>query len=272
MISILSLSPHSKLMKKTLKSLGITLLVIAFWLAVWWLGAIKMGRELLLPSPVSVLKTLLQLAVTAEFWLIVLKSIWRVVLGILLAILSGVLLALLTSRFYFLHRLFYPLLSVIKATPIASFVILALLWLGASALPVFISMLIVLPVIWASVSDGIGALDKRLDEVCRVFSFPLSKRLRLFYLPTVTPYFLSACKTSIGMAWKAGVAAEVLAVSPVSIGKQLYEAKIYLETSELFAWTLVVILLSLLIEKAVANGLLFVSNRYVRRYSHAESK
>ncbi len=259
-------------MKKTLKSLCITLLVIAFWLAVWWLGAMRMGRELLLPSPVSVLKTLVHLAATAEFWLIVLKSIWRVVLGILIAILSGVVLALLTSQFYFLHRLFYPLLSVIKATPIASFVILALLWLGSSALPVFISMLIVLPVIWAAVCDGIGALDKRLSEVCRVFSFPFGKRLRLFYLPTITPYFLSACKTSVGMAWKAGVAAEVLAVSPVSIGKQLFEAKIYLETAELFAWTLVVILLSLLIEKTVTRALLYISNRYVRRYSHVKSK
>lgn len=257
-------------MKKTLKSLGITLLVIAFWLAVWWLGAIKMGRELLLPSPISVFKTLAELAVTAEFWNIVAKSILRVALGILLAMLSGVILALLTSRFSLLKRLFYPLLSAIKATPVASFVILVLLWLGASALPVFISMLIVLPVIWAAVSDGIGALDGRLSEVCHVFSFPFGKRLQLFYLPTIMPYFLSACKTSVGMAWKAGVAAEVLAVSPVSIGKQLYEAKIYLETAELFAWTLVVILLSLFIEKAVAKGLLYVSN--LRRYSHAKSK
>jgi NitT/TauT family transport system permease protein len=258
-------------MNKKLRSFAITLFVLAFWLAVWWLGSIRMGRELLLPSPVSVLSKLVHLAATAEFWRIVWGSILRVVFGILLAIFSGTLLALLTSRFYILRRLFYPLLSVIKATPVASFVILVLLWLGSSALPIFISMLIVLPVIWAAVSDGIGALDKGLLEVCRAFSFPFGKRLRLFYLPTVTPYFLSACTTSVGMAWKAGVAAEVLAVSPVSIGKQLYEAKIYLETDALFAWTLVVIVLSLIIEKAVAR-ILSISTVSKRRVSHAKSQ
>ncbi len=259
-------------MKKWIKSAGITLLVFAFWLALWWFAAYRMGRALLLPSPDAVLKTLMSLVLTAEFWLIVLRSILRVVLGILLAVAGGVLLALLTSRYYLLHRLFYPLLSVVKATPIASFIILALLWLGSSALPVFIAMLIVLPVIWAAVSDGIGALDEQLAETCRVFAFPFGKKLRLFYLPTVTPYFLSACKTSVGMAWKAGVAAEVLAVSPVSIGKQLFEAKIYLETEELFAWTLVVVLLSLSIEKLVMLLFRTAGKRYIRREIRVQSQ
>ena len=252
-------------MKKILKSLGGTLLVLAFWLAFWWFGAIRMGRELLLPSPLTVLERLLSLSITADFWTIVLWSILRVVLGILLALVFGVLLALLTSGVPFLRRLFTPLLSVIKATPVASFVILALLWLGSSALPIFISMLIVLPIVWAAVSDGISAFDKSLVEVCRVFRFPTGKRLRLLYLPTVAPYFLSACKTSIGMAWKAGVAAEILAVSPISIGKQLYEAKIYLETPDLFAWTIVVILLSLVIEKLVTLLFRSLGKHHIRR-------
>lgn len=255
-------------MKKFLRSAGITVLVIAFWLAVWWFAAYRMGRALLLPSPHTVFQKLCELILTAEFWRIVLRSILRVVLGILLAMISGVLLALLTSCSRLLYRLFYPILSVIKATPIASFVILALLWLGSSMLPIFIAMLIVLPVVWAAVSDGIGAFDRQLIETCYVFNFSFGKRLKLLYLPTVMPYFLSACKTSIGMAWKAGVAAEVLAVSPVSIGKQLFEAKIYLETEELFAWTAVVVLLSLAIEKLVT--LLF--QRYTRRNTHAEAQ
>ena len=251
-------------MKKILKSLGSTLLILAFWVAVWWLGAIRVERELLLPSPLTVIKRLTELTLTVDFWLIVSRSILRVVLGIVLALFFGVLLALLTSRVPFLRRLFTPLLSVIKATPVASFVILVLLWLGASALPVFISMLIVLPIIWAAVSDGIAAFDENLTEVCRVFRFSFGKRLRLFYLPTVAPYFLSACKTSIGMAWKAGVAAEILAVSPISIGKQLFDAKNYLETPDVFAWTIVVILLSLVIEWLVTYSFQRLGQRYLR--------
>lgn len=258
-------------MKKTIVSVGSALAVLGFWLSVWWLGAIRMGRELLLPSPHAVLTRLWELAFTADFWTIVLWSILRVMLGIALALIFGVLLALLTSYVPFMRRLFYPLLSVIKATPVASFVILALLWLGSSALPVFISMLIVLPVVWAAVSDGIAAFDRDLLEVCHVFRFPFGKRLRLLYLPTVAPYFLSACKTSIGMAWKAGVAAEILAVSPISIGKQLYEAKIYLETPDLFAWTLVVVLLSLVIEKLVTLLFQRLGTRYIRGNDNASN-
>ena len=259
-------------MKKLVKSFAVTLLVLVFWFLVWLLIARYVGRELLFPSPWTVCQKIFSLSITADFWLIVGRSIFRVLLGILLAVVVGITLALLTSRFSLLHKLFYPLISVVKATPVASFIILALLWLGSSILPVFIAMLIVLPIIWSAISDGIAALDKQLFDVCRIFAFPFGKRLRLFYLPTIMPYFLSACKTSVGMAWKAGVAAEVLAVSPVSIGKQLSDAKLYLETEELFAWTAVVVLLSLIIEKVMVRLLTSASNRYVRRESHVENK
>ncbi len=245
--------------------------ILAFWLGIWWLAALAVGRELLLPTPVAVFRRLLVLVRTADFWKTILASILRVTFGILLAIFTGILLALLTSRFSLCRRLFAPFITVIRATPVASFIILALLWLGASALPVFIASLIVLPIVWAAVSDGIAALDPRLSEVCRIYRFPLAKKLRSFYLPSVMPYFVSACRTSIGMAWKAGVAAEVLAVSPLSIGKQLYHAKIYLETEDLFAWTTVVILLSLLVEFVITHLLKRTGYSYFRRKNNAES-
>ncbi len=259
-------------MKKFGKSLLSSLAVLAFWLAVWYFAAFRVDRALILPTPAAVSAKLFELGTTADFWRSVLYSILRVSLGILIAVATGILLALLTSRYAFLHRLFSPLITVIKATPVASFIILVLLWLGSSILPVFIAALIVLPLIWSAISDGITALDKELLEVCRVYRFSLSKRLRLFYLPSILPYFLSAIKNSIGMAWKAGVAAEVLAVSPVSIGKELSDAKIYLETEELFAWTLVVILLSLAVEYFVTKLLGRVGYYYVRRKRNAEGQ
>jgi NitT/TauT family transport system permease protein len=53
------------------------------------------------------------------------------------------------------------------------------------------------------------------------------------------------------MAWKAGIAAEVLLQPLVSIGKMIFEAKYTLETVDLFAWTVIVVVLSVLIEKAM---------------------
>lgn len=259
-------------MKKIGKSLICSLAVLAFWLAIWYLAALKVDRALLLPTPAAVLGKLLELAATADFWRSVVFSILRVTVGILIAVIFGIVLALLTARWPLMYRLFSPLITVIKATPVASFIILVLLWLGSSVLPVFIAALIVLPLVWSAVSDGIASLDKSLAEVCRIYRFGFGKRMKLFYLPSILPYFLSACKSSIGMAWKAGVAAEILAVSPISIGKELSDAKIYLETEELFAWTLVVILLSLAVEIIVTKLLSRFGYFYIRRKAHAESK
>ena len=251
----------------TLKKLGIGLAVTIFWLTVWFLLARLVDKELLLPYPQTVLLKLSDLCVTLSFWKNVVLSLARILLGLFLAIVVGTALAILTCRFSLIYRLVYPLITVIRATPVASFIILVLIWLGSGKLPVFICFLMVLPIIWAAISDGIRALDPKLEAVCKVYGFSFSKRLKYFYIPSILPYFLSACKTSIGMAWKAGVAAEVLAVTPDSIGKQLYNSKLYLETSELFAWTAVVIMLSLAIEKIATHLIGWLG----KRRTHADS-
>ena len=122
-------------------------------------------------------------------------------------------------------------------------------------LPVFITALIVIPIVWANVSEGIRDVDRGLLEVATVYRFTMWKRFTRLYVPSVLPYFMAACKSSLGLAWKAGIAAEILATPDHSIGKELYFSKTYLETPTLFAWTLVVILLSLLIEKLLVYAL-----------------
>ena len=140
-------------------------------------------------------------------------------------------------------------MTLVKSTPVASFIILALIWLGRGILPAFISGLMVLPVVWANVSAGIAAQDPQLLELAKVYSFPRERVLRRITIPTVLPYFRSALSSALGLGWKAGIAAEVLTVPQNSIGKMIYESKLYLETTSLFAWTLTVILLSLVIER-----------------------
>lgn len=257
---------------KALKKAISVLLIVLFWLGVWELSALAVGQELYLPTPLSVISCLSRLVLTADFWIAVLLSIVRVVLGIIIAIILGVIFAILTSHSKILYELFYPMLTIIKATPVASFIILAIIWIGASKLPVFICALMVFPIIWAAVSDGIKSIDKKHKELAAVFKFSFGKTLKLIYIPTVAPYFLSACKTSIGLAWKAGVAAEVLAVSPLSIGKNLFNAKTYFEVPELFAWTITVIILSLLIEYLVTKLLKASEKKYVHTRNYADNK
>ncbi len=246
------------------KKIAGSFFVALFWIATWLLLAKLVDKELLLPYPHTVLLKLGQLCMTLLFWEYVALTLMRILLGIFFGVILGTLLAIVTCRFSFMHRLIYPLITIIRATPVASFIILVLIWLGSGQLPIFICVLMVLPIVWAAVSDGIRSLDEKLAEVCHIYRFSFLKRVRLFYIPAILPYFLSACKTSIGMAWKAGVAAEVLTVPAVSIGKMLYESKLYWETLDLFAWTLVVIICSLIIEKVLISALTVLGKSWAK--------
>ncbi|MBR6574899.1 MAG: ABC transporter permease subunit [Clostridia bacterium] len=234
-------------MKTLLKTCG----VAAFWLCVWQLLALWVGNGLLLPSPVAVVVRLGQLALTAGFWKVTALSLLRVVLGSVLAVVSGVLLAVICCRWKLADTLFAPMVTVIKSTPVASFIVLLLLWLGRDLLPVVIVVLMALPVIWGNVCAGIRNTDPLLLRTAKVFGFTRLRTLRRVYIPSVMPHFLSGCRTALGLGWKAGIAAEVLTVPALSIGKLLMEAKQYWEVTDLFAWTLVVILCSLIIEKVL---------------------
>ena len=242
--------------------------VLLFWLAVWQLAAYRVGTSLLLPSPAAVLRRAARLAASADFWETVAVTLLRISLGSIGGIVLGALIAVLTSRFRLLHALLSPLLTVIKSTPVASFIILALIWMGRDILPSFISLLMVLPLVWTNVSAGIASTDRALLQVAQVFGFSRWKTLLRVYVPSVMPYFASACRAALGLAWKAGIAAEVLTLPKRSIGSRLYESKLYLETVDLFAWTLVVIICSLTIERLAMSVLLRIGRRKGKASEH----
>ena len=237
---------------KTLKKIGRALLVAAFWLGVWALAAHRFGKPLLFPSPLSVLKTLGNLLQTKEFYVATATSISNILLGTVSAILCACILVVITSRIGFIRELIHPVMAVVKATPVASFIILMLLFLGPVKVPAFITFLIVLPIVWTNLDQGVQSIDPQLREVATMYRFSITKRLRVLIFPSIKPYFLSACKTAIGLAWKAGVAAEIIAMPPKTIGTMIGEAKLYIMSAEMFAWTLTVVLLSLLIEFGVS--------------------
>ena len=223
-------------------------LAILFWIGLWWLLAAIFKKPLLLPTPLAVWETLLEMIGDAVFWKTVFRSLFRITLGILLALLAGSLLAVLTVKSPFCHHLFSPLLTLCKATPVASVIFLVLLWIGRSNVPLFIAFIMALPIVWSNVREGFLRTDEKLLEMARLFRLSTKDQLLFIRLPSLFPYFLAACRSAIALAWKAGIAAEVLCVPEYSIGRAIYEGKIYLMTNELFAWTLVVILISALIE------------------------
>lgn len=245
MISIMVRKSTSSLVKK----IAWGLLAAVFWIGVWALCALWVGKELFLPTPLAVFQSLARLVPTPSFWKTVGLSLLRVLQGYLPGALLGIAGGILTAKVKVLDVLFSPMLTVVRATPVASFIMLTLVFLGRDSVPAFIVFLMVLPIVWANVAQGVKTVDPALKEVCRVYELSFARRWKILYLPHCLPYVSAGVLTSLGLAWKAGIAAEVLCTPKSSIGKMVYDAKVYLETSDLFAWTFVVILLSLLLEK-----------------------
>lgn len=222
------------------KYIGIRILAVLFWIAVWQIASMWLGQEILLASPVSVIRRLFELIFTGDFWHSAGFSFGRIVLGFSMALILGILLAVLAFLSRTVEILVNPVLTAVKSTPVASFIILCLIWIPSRNLSVFISFLMVLPVIYTNILEGIRQTDRQILEMAKVFQVSMGRQIRYIYVSQILPYFVSACRLSLGMCWKAGVAAEVIGVPKGSIGEKLYNAKIYLETPDLFAWTIVI--------------------------------
>lgn len=228
---------------------------VAFWLAVWQWAAAAVGQEVFLVSPVGALGALARLLPTADFWGRVAFSGGRILLGFALGCGCSVLLAAAARLMPWVEWLASPILQLVKATPVASFVILALLWVSSANLSVVVSFTHVLPVIYAGVAGGIADTDRQLVEMAAVYRLPLAKRLRYIWLPGVFPSFCESCIAAMGMCWKSGVSAEVIGLPDHSVGDALYRAKITLTTPDVFAWTLVIVLLSAALSALAAAAL-----------------
>lgn len=224
---------------------------IAVALLLWQAAAMAMDQPLLLVSPLQVLLRLTELVREPAFFSTLFNSLLRIWLGFTLGFVIAVLLAIPAARFRWVEILLWPYTMTIKSIPVTSFIILALIWLGVDKLSVFISFLIVFPVIYASVVNGIRATDPSLLEMAGLFKVPFRRQLLCIYLPALRPHLTGACATAMGLAWKAGVAAEVIGIPVHTIGEKLYEAKIYLSSADLFAWTFCIVLLAVLSEKAL---------------------
>ena len=230
---------------------GRYLLPVVFWLAVWQAVSCYVNQPLLFPSPLETARTFASIAGSEAFVRCTMASLARIFSGLLAGIMLGTGLAFLTCFIKPAEYILAPMLRLIRAVPVASFIILILLWVHKDLVPCVISALIVMPVIWENVSSGIASVDPLLLEMSRAYGFSRIYRLRYIYMPDLNPALRSGILNAIGLAWKSGVAAEVLCLPGSSVGTQVYYSKLYLDTPALFAWTLTVIALSLVFEKAV---------------------
>ncbi len=238
-------------MSAKINKLTIALIALAFWILLWEVFARFLNLGLVLPTVGETFSALGSMIITAGFWLTVASSFLRIFAGFIIGVVLGIALALATQYIPFADALISPIMTVIRSTPVASFIMVLWVVIGSDTTPIAIAVLMIMPIIWQNLKDGFSSIDDKLSEVCLVFEVTGAKKMKLLVLPTLAKYFIPGVITSVGLAWKSGIAAEIIAYTANSIGKEIYLAKSYFESAEMFAWTIVVIAVSLALESIV---------------------
>lgn len=228
---------------------------IGFWIILWQVAAWMMKESLVFVGPMDMIQSLAEQVREAEFWMSVGNSVLKIMGGFLIAFFSAVLMAGIAFRVSWVKILLEPLVQLAKSVPVASFVVLLLILMGAENLSLAIVFLMAFPIIYVNMLQGLGRVEQQMLEMADVFGMRPWKRFLYIYRPAFLPFLISGSRVALGMSWKSGVAAEIIGVPSHSIGERLYMAKIYLNTESVFAWTLVIILLSIGFEKLFLWGL-----------------
>lgn len=235
--------------KKDRKTKIQSALIVLFWLAVWEIADRVIQNRIVLSGPVHIIKALGKQIVQPDFLAICATSFLRIAAGFLLSFVIGFLLAVAAYHVRIIRMFLEPLLVALKTVPMISFVIMLLIWVGNQALTIYLSFLIVLPLIYTNTLAGLNHVDPNMLEMAKVFGLSPWKKFLYIYRPAFMPFLISGCKVALGMSWKSGIMAEVVGTPKPSIGREMFAAKQYLATADLFAWTCVVIVLSILFEK-----------------------
>jgi NitT/TauT family transport system permease protein len=260
MISTTRQTELIKILKKILRAV----LVTALWVFVWDIAALIISQNnelmlLLLPRPWTVFLKWWEIVLTSEFLRAVLRSLIRIFIGFTVGCTAGFLAGVLTAVFKAADYVLSPLIKVIRAVPVVAITILFFSLFESDLLPVTIVALMVTPIVWQTVLDGLKSADRPLLEMAEVYKFNGFKIFLFIKLPSIGGALLTSSVTALGFAWKSGIAAEVICEPAVALGTILMEGKGLIDFSTVYAVTLTVVLLSLVFEfvlKAISRYVL----------------
>jgi len=238
------------------------MLPLLFWLLVWFIISRIINQVLYFPSPIVTIKALVELLGNKNFFLSIISTVSRVFIGLVIANILGILLGLLCGFKKWIFDLMRPMMTFVRSTPVMSLIIIALIWFQSNHVPIFISFLMCFPIIWTNIVEGFKKVDQDLIEMGKIYQISKIKLVKDIYIPSLLPFYIAGFNTALGIAWKVTVAAEVLSHPRFAIGTNLYDSKVYLDTPSLFAWTLVIVILSYFFEIVITNYL----NKRLKKY------
>lgn len=236
-------------------------LIILFWLLFWQILAWVIDNKILLEGPIGVLTYLVKDIQTIEYYRTVCASLIRIMSGVLSGAILAIAFGSLAYKKKWMEDFLLPVIQFMKSAPITCFVVLLLIWVGAENITFFIALLVTFPPIYLNLLEGLKQIDERKLELAKVYTMPYRNRFRYIYLPGVKSYFISALSVAIGMAFKAGIAAEIIGTPEYSMGERIYMSKIYLETEGVLSWMITVIFVAYLCEKIIIRMVELYFNR-----------
>lgn len=222
---------------------------IIFWITVWEILSLIINQEIYLPSPFATFKSLFDLMFDKVTYITILYSTYRTLTGFLISTFFGVLLGFVCGMNKSIYNLLNPLVSIIRTVPVMSIIIIAIMWFKDTNVPVFVAFLMCFPIIWTNTIQGIDSADNKLLQMCKIYNIKKIRVIKSVYFYSALPYIKAGMVSALGISWKVTSAAEVLSLPKYSIGRFLYDSKVYLEIPDLFAWTIIIVLLSILFEK-----------------------
>jgi NitT/TauT family transport system permease protein len=246
---------HSILHNKSRK-----IYIILFWLVVWEVLSLIINQEIYLPSPFSTFNALVDLLKTKDTYITIFYSTYRTLSGFFVSCLFGIIIGYLCGTNQFFYDLFTPFIGIIRTIPVMSIIIIAIMWFKDSNVPIFVAFLMCFPIIWTNTVSGIRSTDQKLLQMCQIYNIKKIRVIKSVYFYSVLPYVKAAMISALGIGWKVTSAAEVLSLPKYSIGRYLYDSKVYLEIPDLFAWTVIIITLSYFFETVLKK--LFKSRNY----------
>ncbi|MCC8073489.1 MAG: ABC transporter permease subunit [Clostridiales bacterium] len=237
-------------MSEKLKKISLKVAAIVFWIAVWQIGAYVANKNLMIkiPLPLETIKTFFQNCTDYSFWKTVITSLGHIIFGFVLAVLVGIIGGMLASQSKVFDSFSSPMIHLVRSVPVAAFIIVAWLWIPTKILPSFISFLMVMPIIWSHTEAGLKSIDEKLIEASQIYGISKKDIILRVKLPLIYPQLRTGCITGLGIAWKAGVAAEVISGPTGSLGALLSSAKSSIDYTQVFAVTLMIVVLSVLLE------------------------
>lgn len=221
-------------------------------MSLWELAA---SHTPLLPRPEAVFLRLTKLFATGETYAVLLRSVAPIYGGFLIAVVLGTALATVAFFVPFWRETIGVAVSFFRTIPVAGLTILLVIFASSRILPWIVVVGMLFPIFYEASLGGFAAADPRELEMARLYHFHPRAIFLHIRVPRLLDYLAVAAKTSMGIAWKAAVAAEVIAMTRRGFGEELYYAKLTLDTEELFAWIFALVLFAKLSEIIVAHAI-----------------